>query len=107
MSPQIPAEESDEGVRALHFKDNKLPRWAQSMAGINNANEAHYQPDGLHQDHPFNGNEMKRDLSGVQENINDVDDMFEGTLEKLPEEESKQDTNAVSHGVFYRSDSQI
>jgi hypothetical protein len=50
---------------------------------------------------------MKRDLSGVQENINDVDDMFEGTLEKIPVEESKHDANAVSHGVFYRSDSQI
>ena len=52
------------------------------MAGINN-NNSEAEP------HPFNKND--KDLSGIQENTNDLDDIFEGTLEKI--EDSK---NGVS-----------
>ena len=48
---------------------------------------------------------MKRDLSGVQENFNDIDDIFEGTLEKIHDDEEKKE--GISHGVFYRADSKI
>lgn len=47
------------------------------MAGITNNNNAANEPD------PFNKNE--KDLSGIQENTNDLDEVFEGTLEKIEE----------------------
>lgn len=64
------------------------------MAGINNNNPSNDNPD------PFNNND--KDLSGIQENPNDIDDIFEGTLEKI--EETK---GGVSQGAFYRPDSQV
>ena len=60
------------------------------MAGINNNNS---EPEP----HPFNKND--KDLSGIQENTNDLDDIFEGTLEKI--EDSK---SGVSQGVFYKQE---
>lgn len=74
-------------MRQPHFKDNKLPRWAQSMAGINpNNNTAHEAAD------PFSHNENQ--LSGIIENTNDLDDVFNNILEKL--EEAKGSNTAVA-----------
>jgi hypothetical protein len=60
------------------------------MAGINNNNN---EADS----HPFNKND--KDLSGIQENTNDLEEIFEGTLEKI--EDSKA---GVSQGVFYKQE---
>lgn len=62
------------------------------MAGINSTNNAAHEGD------PFGKND--KDLSGIQENVNDLDDVFEGTLEKI--EETK---GGVAQAVFYRAES--
>ena len=48
---------------------------------------------------------MKKDLVAPRDNTNDIDDIFEGTLEKFQDEEVKE--GAVSQGVFYRPETHI
>lgn len=49
------------------------------MAGINNNNN-----NAGNEADPFNNN--NKELTGIQESTNDLDEVFEGTLEKIEEE---------------------